>query len=41
MTEDQKKVLKQIVKVLTENNIPYQITGGLAAIIYGAKRPLY
>lgn len=41
MTANQKKVLKQIIKVFRENNIPYQITGGLAATFYGSRRPIY
>lgn len=41
LTKIQKKVLRQIVQTLKENRIKFQITGGLAAIIYGAKRSLF
>lgn len=41
LTEIQKKILKQVVESFEENNIHFQITGGLAAIIYGAKRSLF
>lgn len=41
LTKSQKKILRQVVQALKENNIPYQITGGLAAIIYGGRRPLF
>lgn len=41
LTKVQKKVLRQIVQTLKENKIKFQITGGLAAIIYGARRPLF
>lgn len=41
LSENHKKVLKQVALKLKENNIQFQISGGLAAITYGAKRPLY
>lgn len=41
LSENQKKVLIQVSKTLKENNIPFQITGGLAALLYGAKRELF
>jgi len=41
LTEIQKKVLVFITKTLEQNRIEVQVTGGLAAIIYSAKRPLY
>lgn len=41
MTEIQKKVFKRVVDTLNKNSIPFQISGGLAAIAYGSKRPLY
>lgn len=41
LTEIQKKVLKYVILILKENNIQFQITGGLAVIIYGGKRPLF
>ena len=41
MEERQKEVLKIVVNKLKESKIPFQISGGLAAIAYGSKRPLY
>ena len=41
ITDNQKTVLKRIAGVFQKNKIPFQITGGLAAILYGARRPLY
>ena len=41
LSEIQKKVLIQIAKTFKENNISFKITGGLAAIVYGAKRKLF
>jgi hypothetical protein len=40
MNKEQKIVLKQVVDLLQENNIVFQISGGLAAIAYGSERPL-
>ncbi len=40
ITPIQKKILKFLVKKLQENNIPFHVSGGLAAILYGVKRPL-
>ena len=37
----EQKVLGKVTKTLEENHIPYQITGGLAAVAYGGTRPLY
>lgn len=39
--DTQKKVLAFLAHVFDSNNIPFQATGGLAAIAYGATRPLY
>lgn len=41
LSQTQKQVLKQVDNTLKKNNIPFQVSGGLAAIAYGAKRPLY
>ena len=40
MKENTTKALKWIVEMLNEMKIPFQIGGGLAAIIYGVNRPL-
>lgn len=32
--------LKWIIKILNSKNIPYQISGGFAAKMYGSIRPL-
>lgn len=39
--ENIKPVLRWIVDILNELNIPFHVTGGLAAIAYGASRPIY
>jgi len=41
LTETQKKVLTFLYKVFQENNITFQVSGGLAAIFNGSLRPLY
>lgn len=41
LTDLQKEVLQFLAKTLTSENIEFQVSGGLAAIAYGAKRPLY
>lgn len=41
ISKKQREVLKKVTTLLEENNIPFQITGGLAALAYGARRPLY
>lgn len=38
LTENHKLALKELIMKLDENGIWYQITGGLAAYFYGAKR---
>src|SRR3989339_2139307 len=35
------KAFKWIVGILQENKIPFQLSGGFAARIYGSDRPLY
>jgi hypothetical protein len=40
LTEIQIEVLKFLVKTFNDSNIEFQATGGLAALVYGAKRPL-
>jgi predicted nucleotidyltransferase len=40
LTQIQKRVLKYVAEILNKNKIPFQISGGLAAMIYGSKRPL-
>lgn len=41
LTSGQRRVLKKVSQILKDNDIKFQISGGLAAIVYGAKRPLY
>jgi hypothetical protein len=41
LSETQKKVLELLVESLQKNNIEFQVSGGLAAIVHGATRPLY
>jgi len=41
LSTNQLDALKRVVQVFKENKIQFQISGGLAAIIYGAERPLY
>lgn len=40
VTDNQKESLQWIVSILNKHNIPFQISGGLAAKIYGSTRPL-
>ena len=41
LTEIQKRALVFLAQTLERNEVDFQVTGGLAAIMYGAKRPLY
>lgn len=41
LSDVQKKVLIFLIETLQKNNIEFQISGGLAAIIHGVARPLY
>ena len=41
LTDTQKEVLIFLVRKLQENNIEFQISGGLAVIVHGGTRPLY
>jgi hypothetical protein len=41
LTDNQIKTLKFLADIFQKENIEFQITGGLAAIIHGAQRPLY
>src|SRR3989338_2530426 len=38
---NQREALKKVAQIFIENKIQFQISGGLAAIIYGAERSLY
>ncbi len=40
MQEKTVNALKWIVDILNKNNIPYRIGGGLAACVYGSRRPI-
>ncbi len=40
ITEAKKKVLKFLIDTLNANHIPFQVSGGLGAITYGATREL-
>ena len=41
ISKKQRSAIKYLVNLLNKNNVSYQATGGLAAICYGATRPLY
>ncbi|MDB5190004.1 MAG: MazG-related protein [Parcubacteria group bacterium] len=41
LTEIQKEILRFVTQTLTEEDIEFQASGGLAAIAYGARRPLF
>jgi hypothetical protein len=41
LTENQLKALQLLITTLHENNIEFQVSGGLAAIVHGATRPLF
>ncbi len=41
MNRNTKVAFKWIVSILKDNKIPFEISGGLAARLYGSKRPLY
>lgn len=41
MTKNTESAFKWIVGLLMQNNIPFQISGGFAAKLYGANRPLF
>ena len=41
MTDTQKEVLQFIVQTFANNNLEFQVSGGLATIAHGATRPLY
>ncbi|HEX2171837.1 MAG TPA: hypothetical protein VHL09_05280 [Dehalococcoidia bacterium] len=41
MSEVQRAVIDQLARLLVGHDIRFQVTGGLAAIAHGARRPLY
>jgi hypothetical protein len=41
MQENLKTALIWIVGILSKNRIPFYVSGGLAAMVYGSKRPVY
>lgn len=41
LTKTQEKVLTYLVEELQKHDIAFQVSGGLAAIVHGATRPLY
>lgn len=41
LNDTQKKVLEFVVSALQSAGVPFQATGGLAAIVHGGTRPLY
>ncbi|HEY0011203.1 MAG TPA: hypothetical protein VGB97_04865 [Candidatus Paceibacterota bacterium] len=41
LTELQKEVLIYLIRSLEESGVEFQVSGGLAAMAYGARRPLY
>lgn len=40
MRRDTKGAFRWIIKILRKHKIPFQVSGGFAAIIYGSRRPL-
>ena len=41
MKSSAKEAFHWIIKILNKHNVPFQISGGLAAKVYGSSRPLY
>jgi len=41
LTKIQKQVLQKLVLSLNKSNVPFQVSGGLAAFFYGSQRDLY
>ena len=41
MRKNTKEAFRWIIGIIKENNIPFLISGGFAAKLYGANRPLY